>query len=301
MKNFLERHELVLMEAAVVEPIRRSGVVELDPILVNTNLIYGVAGRNALSELYLQYCDVAVSADLPFMMCAPTWRANAERVAKAQAEPKINQHAVEFMRELCERHQLDVENVKIGGMVGCKNDCYRPEESLSAALAEEFHAWQIDQLALANVDFLQAVTIPSVAEAIGIANAMAATEIEYLVSFVINRHGQVLDGTPLQEAMDMVDNQVRRSPLGYMVNCAHPSFLASGNLSMDSACRLIGFQGNASSLDHGDLDGALHLQVDDISDWGNEMLRLRAAFGLRVLGGCCGTNADHLRYLVEHR
>lgn len=31
-------------------------------------------------------------------------------------------------------------------MIGCKNDCYRPEEALSASLARQFHAWQVEQL-----------------------------------------------------------------------------------------------------------------------------------------------------------
>jgi hypothetical protein len=33
--------------------------------------------------------------------------------------------------------------IKIGGMIGCKNDCYLPDEGLSMQASEQFHAWQV--------------------------------------------------------------------------------------------------------------------------------------------------------------
>ena len=64
--------------------------------------------------------------------------------------------------------------------------------------------------------------------------------------------------------------------------------------------RLIRYQANASSLDHTQLDGSENLQVDEISDWGDRMLELYREYGVKILGGCCGTNAAHLRYIVEN-
>ena len=63
--------------------------------------------------------------------------------------------------------------------------------------------------------------------------------------------------------------------------------------------RLVGYQANASSLDHCDLDGAAELATDDVADWGVQMLDLNRRFGLRILGGCCGTGPEHLRYLAR--
>ena len=45
---------------------------------------------------------------------------------------------------------------------------------------------------------------------------------------------------------------------------------------------------------------AEHLHSDDVSDWGDRMLELHRRFGVKILGGCCGTNADHLKYIVNH-
>ncbi|MCF8106433.1 MAG: homocysteine S-methyltransferase family protein [Desulfohalobiaceae bacterium] len=64
--------------------------------------------------------------------------------------------------------------------------------------------------------------------------------------------------------------------------------------------RFIGYQANASSLDHEDLDEAGELQGEDISDWGERMIELNRRYGLRILGGCCGTGLEHLQYLVDN-
>jgi S-methylmethionine-dependent homocysteine/selenocysteine methylase len=49
-----------------------------------------------------------------------------------------------------------------------------------------------------DVDFLLGATLPAVSEATGIAIAMAETNIPYIISFVINREGKILDGNSLR-------------------------------------------------------------------------------------------------------
>ena len=296
MKELLKTNRLILMECAVVERLRRAGAAPLHPALVNAPLIYDEAGRAALREIYQEYIRIARTAAAPLLLCTPTWRANRERVAAAGAKQSINADAVRFMQEL---RGTDFR-IQIGGMIGCRNDCYRPEEGLSADDAEAFHAWQIGQLSAVKPDFLIAETLPCVEEALGIAKAMSATGIPYLISFVISRNGCVLDGSPLADAIRRIDEATGRSALGFMVNCAYPSFLCAERQSPELFERLIGIQANASSLDHCDLDGAEQLEREPVSMWGDQMIKLHTAFGVKILGGCCGTDDEHLRYLVRH-
>lgn len=295
MKTFLSDHSLILMEAAIVERLRRDDRVSLHPTLVNAPLIYDEAGRTTLRAIYQEYIDIALSTALPFIMCAPTWRANRARVAAAAAPSTINADAVLFIQEL----RGDNPSIKIGGMIGCKNDCYKPQEGLSVEEAESFHSWQIHQLAETGVDFLLAETLPSVEEAVGIAKAMSATGVPYMISFVISRDGSVLDGAPLRDAIQRVDSETNHSSLGFMVNCAYPTFLCADTQPPELFDRLVGYQANASSLDQCDLDGADQLKAESAAEWGAEMLRLNRQFGIKILGGCCGTASDHLRYLVR--
>jgi len=299
MRRLLENNDLILMEASIVESLRRNPDVSLDPVLVNAPLIYDETGRQALAQLYQSYIDIAVEAGKPFLMCTPTWRTNRVRVTKSGARTRINIDAVNFLRELREANDAWKDNIWIGGMIGCKNDCYRPEEGLSVAEAEHFHDWQLEQLKEGGVDFLIAETLPNVQEAIGIARAMEKTGLPYIISFVISRNGQVLDGTSLQAAMAAVDTATRDNPLGFMVNCAYPSFLCAKNQSPGVFERLIGYQANASSFDHCDLEGADELHQENTAEWGELMLGLNREYGVKILGGCCGTGTWHLRYITQ--
>ena len=299
MQQLLENNNLILMEAAIVELLRRSENINLHPVLVNAPLIYEQAGREALGKLYRKYIDIALAAKLPFLMCTPTWRTNQSRVTDTKINPSINIDAVHFLQELRESYGAGSQNIKIGGMMGCKNDCYRPEEALSASQAERFHAWQAEQLKQGGVDFLIAETLPSVDEAIGIARAMESTGIPYFISFVISRDGRVLDGTDLSTAIKTIDANTGQQPLAYMVNCAYPSFLCAATQPAEVFNRLTGYLANASSLDHCDLDGSEELLMESVSDWGGEMLGLNRNYGVKILGGCCGTGEEHLRYIVN--
>jgi S-methylmethionine-dependent homocysteine/selenocysteine methylase len=300
MRQLLDQRDLILMEASVVERLRRDPEVMLHPELVHAGLLYDPRGRTKLATIYRSYMDIAASAGLPLIVCPPTWRANRERVYASDVSVDVNHDATSFLRDLREARKATQPAIMIGGLMGCKNDCYRPEEGLSAEEAEVFHAWQIGQLADASADFLMASTLPNVQEAIGIARALSATGMPYVVSFVINRSGLVLDGTSLWEAIQIADGSMDHRPLGYMVNCAHPSFLNADKQPPELFTRLIGYQANASALDHDQLDGSAVLQTDDVKAWGDTMLALHRDYGVRILGGCCGTGVVHLSYLAKH-
>lgn len=138
--------------------------------------------------------------------------------------------------------------------------------------------------------------MPAISEALGVARACGGGSIPYLLSFVINRQRCVLDGTPLAEAMQIIDEAVSHQPAGYMVNCVYPTFLCAVRQSPEFFTRLLGIQANASSKDHTELEGSALLQQDDLSEWGELMLQLNRDFGVMILGGCCGTDDRYIRY-----
>jgi S-methylmethionine-dependent homocysteine/selenocysteine methylase len=300
MEDFLKSHPLIIMEAGVVERLRRDDSIELHPTLVNAPLIYEASGRKKMAEIYLSYLNVAVESDLPFVMVSPTWRTNKERVDASGINKNINQDVIAFMKEIRDQHRTNKENIKIGGMIGCKNDCYLPEEGLTTEEAIDFHAWQIEQLVKGGVDFIIAETLPNVNEALGIALACEQHDLPYVISFVISRDGKVLDGTSLEKAMKFIDDHTKKGPIGYSINCAYPTFLCAKDQPVQVLEKLIGYFGNASSLDHCDLEQADVLYQDSVSDWGNEMLKLNRKYGIKILGGCCGTEEEHLQYLINN-
>ena len=300
LDQLLQSNSHILMEAAINETLRRRTDVDLHPRLTNALMVNDEAGRKILSSIYREYISVAEQADVPILMCTPTWRANRERLEEAGVDSDVNGDAVLFMKELQKSYGNWSGNILVGGLMGCKNDCYKPDEGLFAEDATSFHAWQAEKLARAGVDFIMAATLPSLPEAVGIAQALSETNIPYMISFVINRHGRVLDGSPLDRACDTIDSLCQHPPLGFMVNCAHPSFLLPHEQKATLFDRLIGYQANASSLDHSDLDNAETLKIDDVSEWGDMMISFNKRHGVKILGGCCGTGRQHLQYIVDY-
>ena len=299
VESLIESAPLILTEAAVIEPMTQDPRLEMHQQLFNAPLIYKSEGRQAFYDLYKNYLDVALQADLPMMIFSPTWRAGRDRIRAARIKRLLNHDAVVFMRELRDILAPVQHHVFVGGLIGSKEDCYRPDLAPDEHSAERYHAWQVQQLAEAGVDFQLAATLPNVAEARGVARALRETGQPYFISFVINQKGHVLDGTKLEDAIDTIDRAAgQHPPFGYMVNCAYPSFLDMTALPQGARERFMGYQANASSKPHQDLDGSHMRQMEDIDDWAARMARLHRQWGLKILGGCCGTGSDHLQRLV---
>jgi len=299
MKQLIEENNLILMEAAIAEPLMRVRNVELHPSLLNAPAIYDPDSKTALKALYQSYIDIAQKSSLPILLLTPTWRANFERVSAEPIMLQINLDAVQLLKGIRAEQGNQSVPIKIGGLVGCKNDAYDPSQCLSCDEAESFHQWQIDQLAEAKPDYLIAETLPSIEEATGIARAMAKTNLPYIISFVVNRQGYLLDGTNLINAIEKIDSIKQKQPTGYMVNCSYPTFICAEKQPKSLFKRLIGCQANASSLDHSELDESTELKTENIAEWGNEMVKLNQIHGIKILGGCCGTRKEHLEYIVR--
>ena len=299
--NILTQSPRILAECAVAERLRRTPGITFHPTLFHTPLIYASdESRHAMAAIYRQYINIAKAHALPLLLCAPTWRLDASRTADANMPPTILRDAVDFMKTLRDETSSDQPAIAIGALVGPRSDCYRPDLAPDAAAAERFHRPQIEALALTDTDFLLAQTLPSVAEAIGIARVMAQTGKPYVLSFCTGIDGKVLDGTPLPIAMQRVDaacsNENR--PLGYFVNCTHPRFLLSA-YQPGELTRLIGIQANGSSRDVTQLDGAEKTFADPLADWTQSMLELHQQYKVPILGGCCGTDHLHLEALAS--
>lgn len=294
ISELISQNDFILMEASVNERLRRTSDIQLHPELVGALLVYSKNGRKALADIFNEYIDIATRSKLPIFLCTPTRTANQVNASKYVRS--INKDNVQFLQQI--RNKQPDSDIRIGGMIGCKNDCYLPVEALSADEGEHFHRWQIRQLEEAGIDFLIVETIPSVEEAMGIAREMAKTSLPYFISFVIGKDGNILDGNSLANAIQTIDETVSPSPTAYMVNCAFPTFLQIQQVEKSNR-RLLGYLANGSSLDHSELEGATCLHQDNLEEWGNEMLKLNTA-GIKILGGCCGTGPEHLQYLVDN-
>ncbi|WP_319407596.1 homocysteine S-methyltransferase family protein [uncultured Desulfosarcina sp.] len=302
----LDRYPVILTEGAVIERIRRETSLQLDPYLLNTGLIYSTAGRAAMAQIYSQYIRIAAVHRLPILVAAPTWRANPQRVKQAALGDvsTVNHDAVRFMRDVCHACDSRTSPVMVGGLMACRGDAYQPQEALDTPSAEAFHRPQARSLAIAGVDYIMAATLPALPEAIGLARVLASLPVPYIISFIVQRDGSILDGTPLALAIEQIDDQVDPRPAFYMVNCVHPDTVVTG---LGAALtekgllrnRLWGIQANTSAKNPEELDGSDDLDTAEPEPFADKMATLHTQFGLKVLGGCCGTNHRHIEAIAK--
>jgi homocysteine S-methyltransferase len=303
--EFLERFPCILGEGAVIERLRRNSGLELDPYLVNSAFIYEGAKRAALETICRQYLDIGRDSGLPLLMSTPTWRASRERIdAAGHAGRDVNGDNVRYLEELRSSYGEYAEKVVICGLMSCRGDAYAPAEALAVNEALKFHAWQAGKLADAGVDFLLAATLPALSEATGLALAMAATGTPYVISFVVRPAGTLLDGTPLKEAVAAIDALGAPRPLAYLINCTHASFARAalsheGNSSPVVRQRIIGLLANTAPLSPEELNDSTTLVEEDPQRFGRALADLHREMGLKILGGCCGTDDRHIRALAE--
>ena len=181
-------------------------------------------GRATLRTYYEGYAAIAARAGAGLRLESPTWRANPDWGAvlgdDATALDAVNHAAIEFLRGLADEWGGRVDGTTVVGMVGPRGDGYAAGSAASADEAAEYHAAQVASFAAAGADQVSALTMTDTHEALGVARAAAASGIPAVISFTVETDGRLPDGTPLAEAVTVVD---RESPPAYfMVNCAHP-------------------------------------------------------------------------------
>lgn len=304
-QEFLAVSPVILGEGAVIERLRRSRGIQLDEHVVNSALIYQEKGRAALEAICRQYLDIGQRYNLPLMISTPTWRAGRDRIAAAGlADHDLNGDNFRFLTNLRDSYDDYANQVIICGLMSCRGDAYKPEEAMSANAAAEFHAWQADALATAGVDFLLAATLPALSEAIGLAQGQAITGLPYIISFVARPDGTLLDGTPLNDAIATIDSAVAPRPLAYMINCTHASVFRSAMLNERNSSplvreRMIGLLANTAALSPEELDASTELVEEAPEIFGKNVSALYGELGMKVLGGCCGTDERHIECLAR--
>jgi S-methylmethionine-dependent homocysteine/selenocysteine methylase len=278
----------------------------LDPELEVAKMVGDPAGRPLLHQVYAGYAAVARDFDLPLILGTPTFRASPDRVRRAglveaDAVRKVNADCKAFLDEV--RGEFAGTRIYLAGVIGPRGDAYRPEEGLPVAAAQAYHRAQAEAPASCGVDFLFAPTFPSIEEATGVALAMAATGLPHVVSFVLRPDGTVMDGTPLAEGIQQIDRQVDPPPLYYSISCVYPTLAERGLAAAASVSQVIEHRvretkANASPLSAAELDRLGHLDAAPPEVWAAAMWPLYERFGLRILGGCCGTDDRHIRALA---
>ncbi|MBM3561850.1 MAG: homocysteine methyltransferase [Alphaproteobacteria bacterium] len=261
-------------------------------------------GQARLRNYYERYLVIARRHGRGLILDSPTWRANRDWGAKlgydAADLKRINQVAIALLEEIREAAETEKTPLVVAGVLGPRGDGYAAGR-MSAEEAEDYHAPQIEAFAATAADMVAAYTLNYVEEAIGIARAAHALDMPCSISFTLETDGKLVGGRSLRDAVETVDRETGSAPAYYMVNCAHPTHFEQA-LSVDEPWmgRLFGAKANASTKSHAELDESVTLDSGDPLDLGRRYRKLRETYpGLRILGGCCGTDDRHVAAICE--
>ena len=265
------------------------------PLFAAFPLVEESAGKAALEEYWVPYLEIADQHGLSFVVDTATWRANPDWAGQlgydARALHRANQTAGRFARHLAGH----VGAATVNGVVGPRGDGYVAGVEMSMEEAEGYHRPQLQALVDGGVDQVTAVTMTYPAEAIGLVRAAATLAVPAVVSFTVETDGRLPNGDALADAVAEVDHETGDAPVGYMVNCAHPTHFEDALVPGAWLNRITGIRANASTMSHAELDAAEELDDGDPDDLAVRYARLAERLpALDVLGGCCGTDHRHV-------
>jgi homocysteine S-methyltransferase len=303
LSNFLriiKEKPLIITDAGIETRIIYEMGLQLPKEVEVAGMIYQQKGREALAQLYNSYLDIGQSSKLPIIIGTPTFRANPHRVLKAGLNLEdIILRCTNLLVDLRQKRGMYKKNIFIAGVIGPKNDAFNPNEALSTKEAFNYHTLQINAFKKTKIDFLFAVTFPALSEALGISQAMALSGYDYVISFVLNKSGLILDGHTITEAIKRIDSQVKPPPSYYSLNCIHPSVAIRVLDKLLIKDRVLEIKANSSHKSPQELQALSKIDRGNIKEFAKEMQEIHRRFGVKILGGCCGTDESHLSSLVK--
>jgi S-methylmethionine-dependent homocysteine/selenocysteine methylase len=241
------------------------------------------------------------------------WRASPDYMAKLGYAPedvrRFNHEGVAALRRLladaARRPGPRPGPLVLAADPGPRGDGYalKPGQALDATAARDYHRPQLAAIAETDAAVVTALTMTNVPEAVGLGLAARDLGLPLIMSPTVETDGTVPDGTPIGEFITRVDDALGGDPIFYMVNCAYPTHLEP---TLERArqrgegwlARFRGFRSNASSKSHQELDESTAIDRGDVADVAAGIARMQQRYGLWAFGGCCGTDAEHLRAIA---
>lgn len=298
-------HPVLLAEGSIFERVRRAPGLRFDPAIAHAGLIYDETGRAHLEAIHREYLAIGPRSGLPMVVLTDTWRASQSAIERSTFKGRpVNEDNVQFLLSICQTGLEKGYPHCIGGLIGPAGDAYRPDQALSEEHARAYHAAQIEALVASSVDFVLASTLPALSEALGMAAVLGASGKPYLLSFVVRNDGTLLDGTLLGKAIQTIDDSVSVPPLGYLMNCVHPTICLStldvlASTTPEKTSRFFGLQANTSGRTPEELDMLDTLETEAPEQFARGFLAISSRFPMRLVGGCCGTDARHIDALAR--
>lgn len=275
------------------------------PLFSAATLLDKESGRERLRRYFHQFVLLAEQYRTGVLLETTTWRLSAdwgERLGYDRAgRRRLNAEAVRLLAGLRSESSLAPDRFVICGNLGPRYDGYAVDTVMGAEQARAYHTEQVADLTQSGVDAISALTITTSAEALGIALAAHAEGVPAVISFTVETDGRLPSGESLGDAIVAVDEGAPGAVEYFGINCAHPSHFADAIRAGESwRARIGAIRANASKKSHAELDNSTELDEGDPAELASAYRQLFDLLpALRVVGGCCGTDAAHVQAICR--
>lgn len=207
---------------------------------------------------------------------------------------ELNRVGAELGREAADKAE---RKIIVAGSVGPTGEIMEPVGELSHSLAVEMFHEQVDGLKEGGVDIVWLETISAPEEYRAAAEAFALADMPWVGTMSFDTAGRTMMGVTSADMVQLVED-LPNPPLAFGANCGVGAsdilrtvhgFVAQGTE------RPIISKGNAGIPKY--VDG--HIHYDGTPELMAEYAVLARDSGAKIVGGCCGTMADHLRLMRE--
>jgi S-methylmethionine-dependent homocysteine/selenocysteine methylase len=272
----------LLLDAALGTELSRRGAPAAPPlwsaraVLERPDLVLAVHHEN-----------VAAGADI---LTAATFRTQPKLLGAAARNTA--RRAVALAREAASARP----GVLVAGSAAPVEDCWRPDLVPAEAGLARLHALHAETLAEAGVDLLLLETFGTAREWLAAALAAAATGLPVLACATTREDGALLSGEPLGDAARAL-LELPSPPVALGVNCVPARRLGASLALLGAAAPgvpLAAYGNTGLAVDEARGEFTEPIAPLDYAELALSWL----ALGARVVGGCCGTRAEHVAALA---
>ena len=260
----------------------------------------------ALEGMYQRYLEVCVRHGFAPLMAGLDYRLSpdwGEKLGYSRAGlAEMQARCIDFLREMVAPYRDGLPDVVITGGMGPRGDAYGLNATITAEEAEDYHSWQMGELAKAGVDLVWAATVNNVPEAVGMARAAHRKGLPLTISFTLTGEHRLRSGPSLREAIEATDAEAGEArPAFYGINCSHPVEFEPALEPGAWFERVRSLRPNAAKMDKIALCRLGHLEAGDPVELGKLMGDLARRYPhVDVWGGCCGSWETHLDEIARN-
>lgn len=215
---------------------------------------------------------------------------NGSRLALHNAQDRVselNQRAAELARQVADNCDRPVA---VAGSIGPTGEMLFPLGLLSENDATDLFAEQAQALAKGGADVLWIETLSSLEELTAAVNGAKTTGLPIVTTMSFDTNGHTMMGTSPQAFSDFKKDTLGEAVIAIGCNCGvgAPETLTALE-KMDQSLALVS-KANCGIPEYKDGEIRYSGTVASMADYAKAATQA----GVRIVGGCCGTTAEHL-------